>query len=81
MGYKLADTILKTLSPKALKEIDVVIPIPETSNTSAASLSERLKIPYCQGFVKNRYGTYMGSTQFSFVTLLGQEQGYDIGVT
>ena len=55
MGYKLADTIIKTLSPEALKEIDVVIPIPETSNTAASSVSERLKIPYCQGFVKNRY--------------------------
>ncbi|PMD27624.1 amidophosphoribosyltransferase [Hyaloscypha hepaticicola] len=55
MGYKLADTIIRTLGEEAVKEIDVVIPIPETSNTSAASLSERLKIPYCQGFVKNRY--------------------------
>jgi amidophosphoribosyltransferase len=55
MGYKLADTIIRTLGEEAVKEIDVVIPIPETSNTSAASLSERLKIPYVQGFVKNRY--------------------------
>jgi amidophosphoribosyltransferase len=55
MGYKLADTIVRTLGEEAVREIDVVIPIPETSNTSAASLSERLKIPYCQGFVKNRY--------------------------
>ncbi|KAI0999908.1 Amidophosphoribosyltransferase [Podosphaera aphanis] len=55
MGIKLADTISRTLGEEAIKEIDVVIPIPETSNTSAASLSERLKIPYCQGFVKNRY--------------------------
>jgi amidophosphoribosyltransferase len=55
MGYKLADTIVRTLGEDAIKDIDVVIPIPETSNTSAASVSERLKIPYCQGFVKNRY--------------------------
>lgn len=55
MGYKLADTIIKTLGQEAVKDIDVVIPIPETSNTAAASVSERLKIPYCQGFVKNRY--------------------------
>jgi amidophosphoribosyltransferase len=55
MGYKLADTIIRTLGHEAIKDIDVVIPIPETSNTSAASVSERLKIPYCQGFVKNRY--------------------------
>ncbi|KAJ8067119.1 hypothetical protein OCU04_004494 [Sclerotinia nivalis] len=55
MGYKLADTISRILGPEAIKEIDVVIPIPETSNTSAQSVSERLNIPYCQGFVKNRY--------------------------
>jgi amidophosphoribosyltransferase len=55
MGYKLADTLVRTLGEEAIKEIDVVIPIPETSNTSAASLSERLKIPYVQAFVKNRY--------------------------
>lgn len=55
MGYKLADTIIRTLGEEAIKDIDVVIPIPETSNTSAASVSERLKIPYCQGFVRNRY--------------------------
>lgn len=55
MGYKLADQLIRTLGADAIKEIDVVIPIPETSNTSAASLSERLKIPYVQGFVKNRY--------------------------
>lgn len=55
MGRKLAKTILDTLGEEAVKEIDVVIPIPETSNTSAASLSEFLNLPYCQGFVKNRY--------------------------
>lgn len=55
MGFKLADTLVRTLGDEAIKEIDVIIPIPETSNTSAASLSEKLNIPYCQGFVKNRY--------------------------
>ncbi|MCJ1310310.1 amidophosphoribosyltransferase [Agyrium rufum] len=55
MGYKLADTISKQLSPEELADIDVVIPIPETSNTSASCVAERLKKPYCQGFVKNRY--------------------------
>ncbi|KAH0551037.1 hypothetical protein GP486_007608 [Trichoglossum hirsutum] len=55
MGYKLANTILATLGEEAVKDIDVVIPIPETSNTSALSVAQRLNIPYCQGFVKNRY--------------------------
>ena len=55
MGYKLADKIAAMLGEEGVKEIDVVIPIPETSNTSAATAAERLKKPYCQGFVKNRY--------------------------
>ncbi|WEW61472.1 amidophosphoribosyltransferase [Emydomyces testavorans] len=55
MGDKLAERIAKTLGPKAIEEIDVVIPIPETSNTSAASVARFLDKLYCQGFVKNRY--------------------------
>lgn len=55
MGYKLADTIVRRLTPEELADIDVVIPIPETANTSAACVADRLKKPYCQGFVKNRY--------------------------
>ena len=55
MGYRLAETIQKQLGPDQLKEIDAVIPIPETSLVSAYAVSKHLKIPYCQGFVKNRY--------------------------
>ncbi|KAI1779362.1 amidophosphoribosyltransferase [Hypoxylon cercidicola] len=55
MGYKLADKIRELLGDEVIKDIDAVIPIPETSNTSAASVSERLGKKYCQGFVKNRY--------------------------
>ena len=55
MGHKLGDRIIKVLTPAQLKEIDVVMPIPETSNTSAPCVAARLKKPYCQGFVKNRY--------------------------
>lgn len=55
MGYRLAEKIKELLSEEAIKEIDAVIPIPETSNTSAATVSERLGKPYTQGFVKNRY--------------------------
>lgn len=54
-GFKLGDRITKVLSPEQLKEIDVVMPIPETSITSAPCCAARLGKPYCQGFVKNRY--------------------------
>lgn len=55
MGHMLGDRITKVLTPQQLKEIDVVMPIPETSNTSAPCVAARLKRPYCQGFVKNGY--------------------------
>ena len=37
------------------KSIDVVIPIPETSNPSAAALADHLGLPFTHGFVRNRY--------------------------
>ena len=55
MGVKLADTIRKQLGEEQLAELDVVMPIPETSITSALCVAETLKKPYVQGFVKNRY--------------------------
>ena len=55
MGYKLAETIQSQLGPEKVAQIDAVIPIPETSLISAYAVSKHLKIPYCQGFVKNRY--------------------------
>lgn len=55
MGFKLADLIRKRLGPQRLAEIDVVMPIPETSVTSAQCVASSLKKPYVQGFVKNRY--------------------------
>ncbi|EON66439.1 amidophosphoribosyltransferase [Coniosporium apollinis CBS 100218] len=55
MGFKLAETIKRQLGPEALAEVDVVMPIPETSITSALCVAQSLQKEYCQGFVKNRY--------------------------
>lgn len=52
MGEKLADKILD-LYPD--HDIDVVIPIPDTSCTAALPMAHRLGIKYREGFVKNRY--------------------------
>jgi amidophosphoribosyltransferase len=52
MGEKLAEKV-KRLRPD--HDIDVVIPIPDTSRTAALELANRLGIKYREGFVKNRY--------------------------
>ena len=45
----------KILSQYPEHEIDVVIPIPESSTTSANEVAKKLCLPYREGFVKNRY--------------------------
>jgi amidophosphoribosyltransferase len=52
MGDKLADKIQR-LRPD--HDIDVVIPIPDTSRTSALQLANKLGVKYREGFIKNRY--------------------------
>ena len=52
MGDKLAEKILRTF-PKL--DIDVVMPIPDTSRPSALQLANHLGLPYREGFIKNRY--------------------------
>lgn len=52
MGKKLAKKIERVMSKD---DIDVVIPIPDTSRTSAMSLAANLGIRYTEGFIKNRY--------------------------
>ncbi|MBK4765057.1 MAG: amidophosphoribosyltransferase [Pantoea sp. Brub] len=52
MGTKLGDKISRKW--KSIN-IDVVIPIPETSNDIALEIARIINKPYRQGFVKNRY--------------------------
>jgi amidophosphoribosyltransferase len=52
MGEYLADKISREWPGH---DIDVVIPIPDSSRPSALQLANRLGIPFREGFVKNRY--------------------------
>ncbi|MEJ2685683.1 MAG: amidophosphoribosyltransferase [Gammaproteobacteria bacterium] len=52
MGEKLAEKILRV---RPDHDIDVVIPIPDTSRTSALQLANKLGVKYREGFIKNRY--------------------------
>ncbi len=52
LGEALAKRVISTVPPN---EIDVVIPVPESSRPSAAQLAQLLGLPYREGFVKNRY--------------------------
>lgn len=52
MGKKLGEKIAREWEDL---DIDVVIPIPETSCDIALQIAQQLDIPYRQGFVKNRY--------------------------
>ncbi len=52
LGETLAQRVVSTMPPS---EIDVVIPIPESSRPSAMQLAQKIGRPYREGFVKNRY--------------------------
>lgn len=52
MGEKLADKLLREWPDN---DIDVVIPIPDTSRTSALEMANRLGVKFREGFIKNRY--------------------------
>jgi amidophosphoribosyltransferase len=52
MGEELAGKIVRDFSDH---DIDVVIPIPDTSRTSALQVAYHLGVKYREGFIKNRY--------------------------
>ena len=52
MGDFLGDKILKEYKDV---DVDVVIPIPDTSRTSAMQVAYKLGVKYREGFMKNRY--------------------------
>lgn len=52
MGESLAEKIIREVPNH---DIDVVIPIPDTSRTAAMPLAYRLGVKYREGFIKNRY--------------------------
>jgi amidophosphoribosyltransferase len=52
MGETLADKVLREWPDH---DIDVVIPIPDTSRTSALQMANRLGVKFREGFIKNRY--------------------------
>jgi len=52
MGTKLAEKIKREFADH---DIDVVIPIPDTSRTAALQLAYDLEVVYREGFIKNRY--------------------------
>jgi len=52
MGEKLAE---KVLAERPDHDIDVVIPVPDTSRVSAQAMAEVLGVKFREGFMKNRY--------------------------
>ena len=52
MGEELAGKIVRDFADH---DIDVVIPIPDTSRTSALQVAYHLGVKYREGFIKNRY--------------------------
>ena len=52
MGHNLAEKVQCEWKDH---DIDVIIPIPDTSRTSAHEMAITLGVPYREGFIKNRY--------------------------
>ncbi len=52
LGEYLADEVVRSMD---VNEIDVVMPIPDSSRPAAQQLAQKLNLPYREGFIKNRY--------------------------
>ncbi len=52
MGERLAEKIMRE---GGAGDVDVVIPVPDTSRASAMEVATRLNVKYREGFIKNRY--------------------------
>jgi amidophosphoribosyltransferase len=52
MGVKLAEKVMRE---RPDHDIDVVIPIPDTSRTAALEMANTLGVKFREGFIKNRY--------------------------
>lgn len=52
LGEYLAHQVARRIP---VDEIDVVMPIPDSSRPAAQQLAQRLRLPYREGFIKNRY--------------------------
>ncbi len=52
MGEYLADKLARTMP---LSDIDVVMPVPDSSRPAAMQLASRLNLEYREGLIKNRY--------------------------
>lgn len=52
LGEYLADEVARSIN---LKDIDVVIPIPDSARPCAQQLAAKLGLPYREGIIKNRY--------------------------
>ncbi|KAG5440849.1 hypothetical protein PCK2_000004 [Pneumocystis canis] len=55
MGRYLAETVKRKLGQDIVNQIDVVVPVPDTSRNSALELAHVLNLNYKEGFIKNRY--------------------------